>query len=129
MRRIVSYILSAAFIFTFPIMSEAIEDEAMVLYYSFDEGKGKDVEDLSGKGNDGTLEGDAKWEKNGKINAAVFFNEQVQKGVVTAEASDSLAITKSLTMEVWVISRECRGLSQCTRAGGTAHVLSEYPSG
>ena len=45
MRRIVSYILSAAFIFTFPIMSEAIEDEAMVLYYSFDEGKGKDVED------------------------------------------------------------------------------------
>ena len=80
MRRIVSYILSAAFIFTFPFLSEAIEDDAMVLYYSFDEGKGKDVEDLSGKGNDGTLEGDAKWEKNGKINSAVFFNEQVQKG-------------------------------------------------
>ncbi len=103
MRRIVSYIiLSTAFIFIVPFLSEAIEDDAMVLYYSFDAGKGKDVEDLSGKGNDGTLEGDAKWEKNGKINSAVFFDEQIQKGVVTAEASDSLAITKSLTMEVWV---------------------------
>ena len=102
MRRAVSYILTAGFIFIFPFVSEAIKDDAMVLYYSFDAGKGKEVEDLSGKDNHGTLEGDAKWEKDGKINAGVFFNEQVQKGVVAAEASDSLAITKSLTMEVWV---------------------------
>ena len=102
MGRIVSYILSAAFIFTFPFVSESIKDDAMVLYFSFDEGKGKDVEDLSGKGNDGTLEGDAKWAKNGKIQSAVLFNEQIQKGVVAVEASDSLAITKSLTMEVWI---------------------------
>ena len=102
MRWIVFYILSAALILIFPFGSEAIEDDAMVLYYSFDEGKGKDIEDLSGKENHSTLEGDAKWEKNGKINSGVFFNEQIQKGVVAAEASDSLAITKSLTMEVWV---------------------------
>ena len=49
MRWIVFYILSAAFIFTFSFVSEAIQDDAMVLYYSFDEGKGKEVEDLSGK--------------------------------------------------------------------------------
>ena len=121
MRGIVSYILGAAFIFTFPFVSEAIEDDAMVLYFSFDEGKGKDVEDLSGKGNDGTLEGDAKWEKNGKINSALFFNEQIQKGVVAAPASDSLAITKSLTMEVWVYPesigdyRNVRGQGDLTR--------------
>ena len=42
MRRIAFYILSAVFIFTFLFVSEAIEDDAMVLYYSFDEGKGKD---------------------------------------------------------------------------------------
>jgi len=70
MRRIVFYILSAAFIFTFSLVIEAIEDDAMVLYYSFDEGKGKEIEDLSGKNNHGTLEGDAKWEKDGKISAA-----------------------------------------------------------
>ncbi len=102
MRWIVFGILSAAFIFIFPFVSTAIQDDAMVLYYSFDAGKGKEVEDLSGKGNHGTLEGDAKWEKDGKINSGVFFNEQAQKGVVAAPASDSLAITKSLTMEVWV---------------------------
>ena len=102
MRRIVVYILSAAFICTCSLLTEAIEDDAMVLYYSFDEGKGKEIEDLSGKGNHGTLEGDAKWEKDGKVNSGVFFNEQIQKGVVAAEASDSLAITKNLTMEVWV---------------------------
>ena len=39
MKRIVVYILSAAFICTFSFVSEAIEDDAMVLYYSFDEGK------------------------------------------------------------------------------------------
>ena len=80
MKRTVSYILSAAFIFIFPFVSNAIEDDAMVLYYSFDEGKGKEVEDLSGKGNHGTLEANAKWEKNGKINSGVFFDEQIQKG-------------------------------------------------
>jgi len=102
MRQIISYILSAVFIFTFPLLSDAIKDNAMVLYLSFDEGKGKDVEDLSGKGNDGTLEGDVKWMQNGKIKSAVFFNEQVQQGVVAVKASNNLAITKSLTMEVWV---------------------------
>lgn len=102
MIRIAFYLLSAAFIFTLPLVSSAIKDNAMVLYLSFDEGKGKDVEDLSGKGNDGTLEGDVKWMQNGKIKSAVFFNEQVQQGVVAVKASNSLAITKSLTMEVWV---------------------------
>ena len=43
MRCAVFCILSTAFIFTFPFVSEAIEDDAMVLYYSFDGGKGKDV--------------------------------------------------------------------------------------
>lgn len=102
MKLIVSYILSAVFIFIFAFMSEAIKDDAMVLYLSFDEGRGKDVEDLSGKRNHGTLEGDVKWMQNGKIESAVFFSEQVQQGVVAVKASNSLAITKSLTMEVWV---------------------------
>lgn len=102
MIRIAFYLLSVTFIFALPFVSDAIKDNAMVLYLSFDEGKGKDVEDLSGKGNDGTLEGDVKWMQNGKIESAVFFNEQVQQGVVAVKASNSLAITESLTMEVWV---------------------------
>ena len=102
MKQIISCILSVAFTFTFSFGSEAIKDNAMVLYLSFNEAEGKDVKDLSGKGNDGTLEGDVKWMQNGKIESAVFFSEQVQQGVVAVKASNSLAITKSLTMEVWV---------------------------
>lgn len=102
MKQIISCILSVVFTFTFPFVSDAIKDNAMVLYLSFNEAEGKDVKDLSGKRNDGTLEGDVKWIQNGKIESAVFFNEQVQKGVVAVKASNSLAITKSLTMEVWV---------------------------
>ena len=102
MRQIVSYILSTIFIFTFPLALEAIKDDALVLYLSFNEGKGQAVEDLSGKGNDGTLEGDVKWVKNGKSESAVSFSEQVQQGVVAVKASNSLAITRNLTMAVWV---------------------------
>ena len=102
MIRILFYILSATFIFAFPFLSDAIRDNAMVLYLSFDEGKGTNVEDLSGKGNDGTLEGDVQWMNNGKIKSALYFDEQVQQGVVAVKASNSLAITQNLTMEVWI---------------------------
>ncbi len=102
MRQIILYILSAAFIFTFPFATEAIKDDALVLYLSFNEGNGQAAKDLSGKGNDGTLEGDVKWVKNGKSESAVSFSEQIQQGVVAVKASNSLAITKNLTMAVWV---------------------------
>ena len=102
MIRILFYLLLTTFLFTFSFVVEAIKDDAMVLYLSFDEGKGKDVEDLSGKGNDGTLEGDVKWMNNGKIRNALYFDEQPQQGVVAVKASNSLAITRNLTMEVWV---------------------------
>ncbi len=102
MRQIVFYFLTTIFILILPFVSYAIKDDAMVLYLSFDEGNGKKVEDLSGNGNDGTLEGDVKWMQNGKIESAVFFNEQIQQGVVSVKASGSLAITKNLTMEVWI---------------------------
>lgn len=102
MIRIVFFILCVTSILIYPFNGEAIKDDAMVLYLSFDEGKGKDIEDLSGKGNDGQFDGEVKWMQNGKVKSAVFFNEQIQQGVVVVKASNSLAITKSLTMEVWV---------------------------
>ena len=102
MIRFFLFSLFVASLFTYPLIGAAIMDDAMVLYLSFDEGKGKDVEDLSGKGNDGSFSGDVVWKDNGKINSAVYFDEQVQKGVVVVKASNSLAITKSLTIGVWI---------------------------
>ncbi len=102
MKRILIFVMCTTIMLTLPVVVEAIKDDAMVLYLSFDEGDGKDVEDLSGKGNDGILEGDVKWMHNGKIKSAVYFDEQVQQGVVAVKASNSLAITKSFTMGVWL---------------------------
>lgn len=120
MRQIVTYILSMAFIFTIPFVSEAIKDDSMVLYLSFNEGNGKDVVDLSGRGNDGILEGDIEWVQNGKIESAVRFNELNQKAVVAVKASDTLAITKSLTMEVWVYP-ESKGEYRNVRGQANPH--------
>ena len=38
-------------------VGRAVENEGLVLYLSFDEGAGGTVEDLSGSGNDGTIQG------------------------------------------------------------------------
>lgn len=85
-----------------PFVAGAIKDEALVLYLPFDEGAGETVKDLSGNDNDGTVQGDVEWTEDGKMGSAMFFKEQVQQGVLAVKASESLAITQSLTMEVWV---------------------------
>ena len=128
MRRTVTYILSAAFILIFPFLNEAIEDDAMVLYYSFDAGKGKEVEDLSGKENHGTLEANANGRKTGRLIRACFLMNRFRKGSSRAPASDSLAITKNLTMEVWVYPESVGDYRNVRGQAGPPHVLSEYPS-
>jgi len=92
-------------ILSLPFVAEAIKDNALVLYLPFDEGKGKTTKDLSGKDNNGVLDGDVEWVKNGKVGSAVSFSEKAQQGVVAVKASESLAITQSLTMEVWAYPR------------------------
>ena len=102
MKRVFWGLMCALLIVALPLGALAIKDDALVLYLSFDEGKGKTVTDQSGKGNDGELVGDVEWMKKGKMKSALFFNEQIQQGVVAVKASKSLTITESLTMEVWV---------------------------
>ena len=48
-------------------------DESVVLYFSFDEGKGNDVEDDSPAENNGTLQGKAEW-VDGKLSKAMRFD-------------------------------------------------------
>ena len=40
---------------------QAAEDKSLVLYFDFEDGAGKTVTDRSEYGNDGTIEGNAKW--------------------------------------------------------------------
>jgi hypothetical protein len=75
----------------------AVKD--LVLYYSFDEGKGDKVKDLSGTGNDGTFQtGTVKW-VDGKYGGGI----QVTKDWIDAGNSKTLNIVDELTVEAWVI--------------------------
>src|SRR5205085_11573137 len=68
-----------------------------VAAYSFDEGKGKVVNDLVGE-NDGTIEG-AEWTEEGKYGSALLFDGSSQ---VTIPDSGSLDLTEGFTLEAWV---------------------------
>ncbi len=70
-----------------------------VAAYSFDEGEGTTVEDLTGNGHDATIEG-ATWTR-GKYGDALQFSSEGDK--VTIPASEELQFTEEgFTLEAWV---------------------------
>jgi len=77
-------------------VGKAKQDEALVLYLSFDEGADDTAKDLSGNGNNGTIHG-ATW-VNGKINSALSFE---RGDFVEVPHSESLSITKEITVMAW----------------------------
>ena len=68
----------------------ALTDD-IVLYYSFSEGKGDTVKDSSKYGNDGAINGTAKW-ANGKNDGAIELDGS--KMAITVPASNSLTSLK-----------------------------------
>ena len=102
MKRMFLGLMCALLTLSLPFVVGAIDDSSLALYFSFDEGSGNTVKDLSGNGNDGTVEGDVDWVKEGKVGSALSFNELDEEGVVVVKASETLAITKDLTVEAWV---------------------------
>jgi hypothetical protein len=72
-------------------------DEHTRLLFQFDAGKGNQVEDLSGNGNDGVITG-AKW-VSGQFDQALQFTDD---DFVEVPASESLDLTEHITIEVWV---------------------------
>jgi len=53
-----------------PSVVDARLDEDLVLYYTFDEGKGDTVKDASQNKNDGVIKGNSKW-VDGKFDKAL----------------------------------------------------------
>ncbi len=79
-----------AFLTIFILVEEyIIADDSLVLYLTFDEGKGKEASDSSKYGNKGTLEGGTEW-KAGKYGKAVSFSAEGDQVVV--QNSESLNI-------------------------------------
>lgn len=79
---------------------EIVKEKGLVAYWSFDEGKGEKVSDLSGNGNDGVIEGEAGWVEGIKGKALMFNGEDV---CVDCGDKESLDITgNAITIEAWV---------------------------
>jgi fibronectin type 3 domain-containing protein len=72
---------------------------SLVAAYSFDEGTGTSVSDLSGHANNGTIS-NATWTTSGKFGKALVFNGT--NSVVSIPDSASLRLTAGMTLEAWV---------------------------
>ena len=71
----------------------------LVAAYSFNEGSGTLLTDLSGNGNNGTING-ATWTTSGKYGNALSFNGT--NALVTVNNAASLQLTSAMTLEAWV---------------------------
>ena len=91
----------------FPSLGKAIRDKSLVLYLSFEEGKGDKTEDKSETGVTGSLKNDVKWTKDGKYGNALSFAGADQH--VEVPDVPQLDITKEITMEAWIYPLEVQG--------------------
>jgi hypothetical protein len=71
----------------------------LVAAYGFNEGSGTVVNDASGNGNNGTING-ATWTTSGKYGNALNFNGS--NALVTINNAASLQLTTGMTLEAWV---------------------------
>jgi hypothetical protein len=74
-------------------------DKDIVLYFSFDEGNGNEVVDLSGNGNDGVIKGNPAWVE-GKSGEALEFNGA--DDFVEVPNSPTLNIAGAVTVLAWI---------------------------
>ena len=84
-----------------------IKDKELLLYLSFNEGKGEAVEDLSPHGNDAELVGDADW-VDGKFGKAMAFEQAGEVKAPYIELNE-----KSFTVTLWVKPALSGGDQQC----------------
>ncbi len=73
MRVLVLGMVAVGLLMAFPSIGITAKDEALVLYYDFEEGRGDTVGDKSGNGNDATIKGKLKW-VDGKYGSALLFD-------------------------------------------------------
>lgn len=106
MRTLVLGLVITSLVMCFSPAGKAIRgDEALKVYYPFDEGKGNEVKDHSGNENTGTIEGKGvEWVKNGKIGGAISFDGKSGGFVKTPpeiEGLTNVPLTE-ITIECWI---------------------------
>jgi len=101
MKILLSNLLVFIFIFAFSYPAKTL-DKSIILYFSFNQGSGGTVTDESGNGNDGTLKGNVKWVKDGKIHGAVSFDRSAGTYIEVPDNKVLDSLTESITVEAWV---------------------------
>lgn len=103
MKKLVSFLISTIIIASFAIKGEAFPKDGLVLHLSFDKSAIKDnkSQDLSGKGNDGIINGGAKVVA-GKFGEALEFDGVDDFVEIPLEASITFTKGNSFTVQVWV---------------------------
>ena len=93
------------------------DDDALMLYFTFDEDEGGKVTDVSGNNLEGVFEG-AVWSKDGKFGGAVYLEDTER--FVEVDAVPELDITDELTIQGWFFPEESQGDSNLMgrRSGG-----------
>ena len=95
------------------------DDDALMLYFTFDKDDGGKVTDVSGNNIEGTFEG-AVWSKDGKIGGAVHLEDSGQ--FVEVDAVPELDITNELTIQAWYFPEESQGDSNLMGRRSSANV-------
>ena len=103
MKVLAIFLFSLGCIVAFSAMSEAVREDELALYLSFDEAKGDTAKDKSKHGNDGTIHKGKR--VKGKIGQAVELSGEAG-GWVEVPDSPSLDITDEITLMCWVYPTE-----------------------
>ena len=99
MKVLAIFLLSLGCIIAFSAMSEAVREDELALYLSFDEAKGDTAKDKSKHKNDGTIHKGKR--VKGKIGQAIELTGE-PGGWVEVPDSKSLDITDEITLMCWV---------------------------
>ena len=103
MKVLAVFLLALGCIVAFSTMSEAVREDELALYLSFDEAKGDTAKDKSKHGNDGTIHKGKR--VKGKIGQAVELTGE-PGGWIEVPDSKSLDITDEITLMCWVYPTE-----------------------
>ena len=99
MKVLATILLSLGCVVVFSTIGEAVREDDLALYLSFDEAKGDTAKDKSKHGNDGTIHKGKR--VKGKIGQAVELSGEAG-GWIEVPDSDSLDITDEITFMCWV---------------------------
>ena len=103
MKVLAMFLLSLGCVIAFSTIGDAVREDELALYLSFDEAKGDTAKDKSGNKNDGTIHKGKR--VKGKIGQAVELSGEAG-GWIEVPDSPSLDITDEITLMCWVYPTE-----------------------